>query len=216
MDHQVKIRGFRIELGEIEAALEQHPAVRRAVTVARQDTPGDTRLVAYVVPWEGVPPAAGELLGFLKAQLPDYMLPAALVLLDALPLTAHGKVDRRALPAPDVSRPAAESAFVAPATPVERALAAIWMRTLGINQVGVGDNFFDLGGHSLLATQVISQIRAEFAAELSLTCFFESPTIAGLAAAVEQARKSPVQSQPPGITQVSREQYRVHQVRYDE
>ena len=137
-DHQVKIRGFRIELGEIEAALGQHPAVREAVVLAREDAPGEKRLVAYVV----ADSTADELRRFLKDKLPEPMVPAVIVLLDALPLTPNGKVDRRALPAPDRSRPELEKAFVAPRDDLELQLAHIWEEVLGVRPVGVTRQFF--------------------------------------------------------------------------
>ena len=160
IDHQVKIRGFRIELGEIEAALSRIAGVREAAVLAREDQPGDKRLVAYVAGREGTTPAAGELRAALQAHLPDYMLPSAFVTLDALPLTANGKVDRKALPAPDLGALQAHR-YVAPRTATEAALCRIWAQTLGLERVGVEDNFFELGGHSLLAVQVISRIRRD-------------------------------------------------------
>jgi amino acid adenylation domain-containing protein len=182
-DHQVKIRGFRIELGEIEATLAQHPHVRETIVVARDSDlqPGTQRLVAYLVADDGQAPASSELRRFLRQKLPEYMLPAAFVPLDALPLTPNGKVDRRALPAPDWSRSEREGAFVAPRTPVEEVLAGIWAQVLGIEHVGIHDNFFELGGHSLLATQVIARLVQAFSVRVSLTAFFEGPTIAALA-----------------------------------
>lgn len=188
IDNQVKVRGFRIELGEIEAALHRHSAVREAVVEARDDAPGVKRLVAYIVarPQAAVP-ATSEIRNYLKQQLPDYMIPSAFVMLDALSLTTGGKVDRRALPAPGDARPELDEGFVAPRTPTEGVLAAIWGEVLGLKQVGVHDNFFDLGGHSLLATQVISRIRESFRTELSLRSVFEFPTLADLADRIEIA-----------------------------
>jgi amino acid adenylation domain-containing protein len=217
MDHQVKIRGFRIELGEIEAVLGQHPAVQESVVVARQDIPGDKRLVAYVVlhqerehsgveAWER---SRQELRSFLKGKLPDHMVPAAFVRLGALPLTPNGKIDRRALPAPDRARPEPGGTFVAPRTPAEEVLAGIWSQLLGVERVGIHDNFFDSGGHSLLATQVISRIRAAFQVELALRHMFEGPTIAELAEAIEGVRDNPAGLQTPVIVPISREPHRV-------
>ena len=182
-DHQVKIRGFRIEVGEIEVALAQHPAVREAVVIAREDRPGDKRLVGYVVPHQA--PTVGELRRFLKEQLPDYMVPSAFVMLEALPLTPNGKIDRRALPAPDSTGIESESIFVASRTPVEAALVGIWAEVLKLERVGIQDNFFDLGGHSLLATQVISRVRDAWGVEVPLRHLFEAPTVAGLAELIE-------------------------------
>ncbi|MFP2934901.1 AMP-binding enzyme, partial [Pyxidicoccus sp. 3LG] len=164
IDFQVKLRGFRIELGEIEAALESVPGVRRAVVLAREDVPGNPRLVAYVVPasMDSAPPAS-ELRAAIGRNLPEYMVPSAFVVLEALPLNTHGKVDRRALPAPEAG---ASTAFVAPKTPTEEKLAAIWAEVLRQEKVGATDDFFALGGHSLLATQVVSRVRAAFGVEL--------------------------------------------------
>jgi amino acid adenylation domain-containing protein/non-ribosomal peptide synthase protein (TIGR01720 family) len=196
IDQQVKIRGFRIELEEIAASLRSHPAVRDAAVLAREDVPGQRRLVAYVVttneaerdPSFVVRPAsfAQELHSFLKRKLPEYMLPAGFVVLDALPMTSSGKLDRNALPAPDHARPALDEAFVAARTPTERTLAAIWKQVLGIDQVGVDDNFFLLGGDSLLALAVVGQAnQAEI--QLSAQQVFQYQTIAELAAAASVA-----------------------------
>ena len=184
MDHQVKIRGFRIECGEIETTLNTHPAVREALVVAREDGPGEKRLVAYVVRKQGQAAMVNELRGYLKQKLPDYMVPASFVYLDRLPLTTSGKVDRKALPAHDSERPDLGSTFVPPRTPSEELLAEIWCELLGLNEIGVEDNFFDLGGHSLLAIQMISRVRHYFQVELPVRRLFETPTVAGLAMAV--------------------------------
>ncbi|MFB2973203.1 amino acid adenylation domain-containing protein [Aerosakkonema sp. BLCC-F183] len=180
IDHQVKIRGFRIEIGEIEALLLQHPQVREAVVIAREDEPGNKRLVAYAVPSQESAPTISNLSGFLKEKLPEYMVPSAYVMLKALPLTPNGKVDRRSLPAPERVRPDLEAVFVAPRTPVEKMLADIWAEVLGIEKVGVYDNFFELGGHSLLMTQLLAKVRNTFQVSLSLGSMFEAPTVAGM------------------------------------
>ncbi|HET9917807.1 MAG TPA: phosphopantetheine-binding protein, partial [Candidatus Binatia bacterium] len=186
IDNQVKIRGFRIELGEIEAVLAQHPSIQQAVLLAREETPGDKRLVAYVVAAEGSTPSVHDLRSYLQHKLPDYMLPSAFVFLDSLPLTPNGKLDRRALPTPDHSRPELTDAFAAPRTPVEEILANIWCTVLKLDKVGIHDNFFDLGGHSLLATQIISRICSAFRIELPLRRIFESPTVAEMAMLVTE------------------------------
>jgi acyl-CoA synthetase (AMP-forming)/AMP-acid ligase II len=164
-DQQVKMHGFRIELGEIEAALSQHPDIQEAVVLAREDVPGDKRLVAYVVPREQelVP---SQLRTFLRQQLPAYMVPAAFVTLDRLPQTPSGKLDRRALPAPARDRSAAGETYTPARTPIEAELVQIWTDILGVAQVSVYDNFFALGGHSLLATRVIARIDYAFAIQL--------------------------------------------------
>ncbi|HEX8273688.1 MAG TPA: amino acid adenylation domain-containing protein [Longimicrobiaceae bacterium] len=183
-DGQVKVRGFRIEPGEIESRLLDHPDVREAAVVAREDAPGEPRLVAYVV---GA--AAPEALrAHLRRSLPEYMVPGALVALDRLPLTANGKLDRAALPAPEPG-PGGER-FVAPRTPVEEVLAGIWAEVLGVGRVGAADGFFELGGHSLLATRAVSRVRRLFGVELPLRALFEAPTVAGLAGRVEAALRS--------------------------
>jgi amino acid adenylation domain-containing protein len=187
-DFQVKIRGHRVEVGEIEMTLLDHHGVKEAVVVPREDQADETRLVAYVVPAQAATPTIGDLRRLLQARLPDYMVPSAFVLLDALPLTPNGKVDRRALPAPDQARPSLDDTFVAPRTPVEEGLAAIWAQALGVEQVGIHDNFFELGGHSLLATQVMSRLCNTFQVELPLRSFFDAPTLASLALAVSRCQ----------------------------
>jgi acyl carrier protein len=184
IDDQVKIRGFRIELGEVEAILSQHPAVHEAIVMVREETSGDRRLVAYVVPRPEQPPTVSTLRRFLREKLPEYMVPAAFVLLEQLPLTRNGKVDRRALPKPE-----RQGAFVAPRSPVEERLAGMWAEVLGLERVGIHDNFFELGGHSLLATQVISRLRDAFRVELPVRRLFdEGATVAGLAELLETIR----------------------------
>lgn len=192
-DHQVKIRGHRIELGEIESVLAHHPAVREAVAVARTEGGREPRLVAYAVPATGQGATAGELRDFLKQRLPEAMLPASFVFLTALPLTTNGKVDRKALPAPAADSGKA-AGLVAPRTPTEQKLAAIWCEVLGLRQAGVHDNFFELGGHSLLATQVISRLRSAFQVELPLHELFDSPTVAALAGKIDNLRGADVMS----------------------
>jgi acyl carrier protein len=208
-DEQVKVRGFRIEPGEIAAALRQHAAVREAAVIAREDVPGERRLVAYVVPASAQAPTASDLRRFLQATLPEYMLPAAFVWLDALPLTPNGKVDRGALPAPDRARPELEGTFVAPRTPVEEVVTGIWAEVLGLGRIGVHDNFFELGGHSLLATRVMARLLRAFQVEVPLRRLFEAPTVAGLAKAVEQARGNGAGPRPSTIVPVAREGYRI-------
>jgi acyl-CoA synthetase (AMP-forming)/AMP-acid ligase II/acyl carrier protein len=179
MDGQVKVRGFRIELGEIEAVLRRHERVAGCVVLVREDAPGEQRLVAYVV---GSVEAA-ELRAHLRESLPEYMVPQAFVFLDALPLTSNGKLDRKALPAPEYAADA--DRYVAPRTPVEEVLAEIWAEVLRLERVGVEESFFELGGHSLLATRVVSRVREVFSVELPLRALFEGPTVAELAERVE-------------------------------
>jgi len=188
LDDQVKIRGYRIEIGEIEEALTRHLEVRACAVVARQEEAGDKRLVGYVVKREGTSPSVTQLREFLKKTLPDYMIPSTFVFLEVLPLTPSGKVDRKALPAPE-GRPELEGIFVAPRDPIEEVLAGMWEQVLGVERVGVEDDFFALGGHSLLATQVISRIRDAFDVELPLRSLFEAPSVAGLARKISSARR---------------------------
>ncbi|HEV7783775.1 MAG TPA: non-ribosomal peptide synthetase, partial [Thermoanaerobaculia bacterium] len=187
VDDQVKIRGFRVELREVETALGLHPAVAEAVVAAREDVPGDRRLAAYFVPRD---PAASlgpaELRAFLKERLPEYMVPAAFVALEALPLTPSGKVDRRALPAPGGARPEREGDFVTPRTAAEETVAAIWREVLGLDRVGATDNFFELGGHSLLLPQVMHRLRSAFQIEIPLRTLFDEPSVESLALALEE------------------------------
>jgi amino acid adenylation domain-containing protein len=179
-DQQVKIRGMRIEPGEVEAALGRHPAVAECAVAVREVTPDDPGLVAYYV-LAGPPREAAELRAFLAETLPDFLLPAAFVPLEHLPLTANGKVDRPALPAPDRARPGALERFVPPRTPLEETVAAVWREVLGIDRIGVEDDFFGLGGHSLLATRLVSRLRDRLRLPLPPQLVFLSPTIAGIA-----------------------------------
>ncbi|HLX40158.1 MAG TPA: phosphopantetheine-binding protein, partial [Ktedonobacteraceae bacterium] len=193
-DAQVKIRGFRIELGEIEAVLRQHPSVRTAMVVAREDVPGDKRLIAYIVASQEQSDLGGELRRFIRLRLPDYMLPSAFITMETLPLTANGKVDLRALPQPEQIGLQRENAYVAPRTTSEETLASIWEQVLQQGRVGVHDNFFELGGHSLLATRIIVRIRQAFQVDLPLRNLFLTPTIADIAeqiAAIQQSRQGP-------------------------
>jgi amino acid adenylation domain-containing protein len=179
LDQQVKVRGHRIEPGEVEGTLNGHPAVAAAVVVAREDRPGDRRLVAYVVSRPGQTADPAGLRGWLRERLPDYLVPATVVALDRLPLTATGKLDRRALPAPDYA--AGRRAYVPPRTALERQVAAVWAQVLGVERVGLEDHFFDLGGHSLLLVEVQGRLRAAGHADLPLLALFQHPTVAAQA-----------------------------------
>ncbi|WP_289355734.1 non-ribosomal peptide synthetase [Paenibacillus sp. S-12] len=187
-DEQVKIRGFRIELGEIESVLAQYPSIREVTVMARQDGEEDKRLVAYLTT-EDADITVASLRAHLANRLPDYMIPAAFVLMDAFPLTSNGKVDRKALPAPEISHLDLKRSYVAPRNPTEEKLSAIWAEVMGIERVGIEDNFFELGGHSLLATRLISRIRDAFQVEVPLAALFESPTVASLVATIQQAQE---------------------------
>ena len=213
IDNQVKIRGYRIEPGEIEAVLTQYPAIQQATVLAREDTPGDKRLTAYVVTGNGSTISTHDLRSYLQHKLSDYMVPSAFVFLDSLPLTPNGKLDRKALPAPDPSRPELEDTFAAPHTPVEEMVANIWCEILKIDRVGIQDNFFHLGGHSLLATQVVSRIREALKIELPLRTLFESPTIQGLTQRLHHFTDKQDVTKPTQIAPVPREQYRVQTTR---
>jgi aspartate racemase len=183
-DDQVKIRGYRIEPGEIEAVLNRHPQVRDVVVVAREDCPGDKRLVAYVAGHDHEELKVDELKTFLKTEVPGYMMPSAWVNLVSLPRTPNGKINRAALPAPDAGQLDSSAKFTAPRTEVEKTLARVWAEVLKLERVGIHDNFFDLGGHSLLATQVLSRLRNDFSKEIPLRTLFESPTIEQMAAVI--------------------------------
>jgi len=180
-DFQVKLRGFRVELGEIESRLESNHAVAKACVIVREDTPANKRLVAYITPRLGLKPEPRDLLAALRTDLPDYMLPSAIVVLEAFPLNSGGKVDRNALPAPAGDRSASTESFVAPRNDTERSIAAIWNEVLQLDIVGVHDNFFDLGGHSLLMLQVHGKLKQAFSKEISMIQMFGYPTIATLA-----------------------------------
>ncbi|MGW7086043.1 amino acid adenylation domain-containing protein [Streptomyces sp. NPDC054871] len=208
-DEQVQLRGFRIELGEIATVLGRHPAVGEAVVLAREDRPGDQRLVAYVVVREGEEPSelTAVLREFAGERLPEYMVPAAVVRLPSLPLTANGKLDRRALPAPEYATSAR-----APRTREEEALCDVFAETLGLERVGVDDDFFALGGHSLLATRIVNRVRAELGAELQVRDLFEAPSVARLAARLldaERGRTPLVAGPRPAVLPLSYAQQRL-------
>jgi acyl carrier protein len=219
MDEQVKVRGLRIELGEVEAVVCEHEGVREAVVVTKEYGEGDVRLVGYLVPQvsgAGEGDEAGsvgrdaerlvaEVQALVKQKLPAYMIPAALVVLESIPLTPNGKLDRRALPAPEQTRADLDGSFIAPRTLVEEMLAGIWMQVLGTERVGIYDSFFDLGGHSLLAMQVISRMREAFHLEVPVRAMFEDPTVAALAQVIERRRRDQHQIQPLALAPVSRD-----------
>jgi amino acid adenylation domain-containing protein len=206
IDHQVKIRGFRIELGEIETTLERHPAIRQAFATVRQDKSGTERLCAYILPDEQGAPAALELRQFVAGKLPEYMVPSSFTTLKTIPLTPNGKVDRRALPAPDYS--SVESNDAAARSPHEEIISAIWCDVLGIERVGIHDNFFHVGGHSLLATQVIARINAAFGVELGLRQLFEDPTVVDLARHVGTAISKGDNSRSQSLVRLQKDEIR--------
>ncbi|HLO03729.1 MAG TPA: amino acid adenylation domain-containing protein, partial [Symbiobacteriaceae bacterium] len=204
-DDQVKIRGFRVELGEVESVMGRHEAVRDAVVVARQDGSGATkRLVAYVVPAGVAMPSANELRDFLKERLPEYMIPSVFVTLEALPLLPNGKVNRRALPAPDLSRLDEGKAYVAPRTPSEELVASVWAQVLDLPRVSIHDSFFELGGHSLLATQILSRLRKILKIDLTVRDVLNAPTVAAFAEQVEKARHTARIADVPPLAPVPR------------
>lgn len=180
-DYQVKIRGFRIELGEIESVLNQHPLVKQAVAVAREDSESELRLVCYVVAEDEQRISVEELRQYLNENLPAYMMPSAIVTLEQMPLTSSGKIDRKGMPRPEEATAESEESYVAPRYEIEDVIAEIWARVLHVERVGVEDSFFERGGHSLLATQVISRIAKEFNVEVGMRSFFDEPTVEGLA-----------------------------------
>jgi len=190
VDRQVKIRGFRIEPGEIEAMLTEHPDVRETAVVPQQNASGETYLAAYVVPVQNSATTTAGLRQYLSEKLPAYMVPAAFVTMNALPLTPNRKLDRRALPVPDQARPDSRSEFTAPRSAIERAMANIWQEMLGVEQVGVHDNFFELGGHSLLAVRLFAVIEKKFGKRLPLATLFQAPTVAQVAALLERKDRS--------------------------
>ncbi|MEP6637088.1 MAG: phosphopantetheine-binding protein, partial [Acidobacteriota bacterium] len=175
------VRGYRIELGEIEAALGQHREVKEAVVVARQDVPGDTRLVAYVVHDKDRATSTNELRGFLRTRLPEYMIPSAFVVLDELPLTPNGKVDRAALPASETGKMDVTKIYAAPRNELEQMIMEIWREVLNVEAIGIHDNFFDLGGHSLLIAKAHACLQDALETEFSMVGMFEHPTISSLA-----------------------------------
>ncbi|HYO59265.1 non-ribosomal peptide synthetase [Archangium sp.] len=202
IDHQVKVRGFRIELGEIEAVLEQHPAVREAAVVVREEGPGGVRLVGYVAAHPGQTVREEDLQVFVSGKLPEYMVPAALLVLEKLPLTPNGKLDRKALPAPALRD---VDSFVAPRTPSEELVAGIWAQLLGVPRVGRHDNFFALGGNSLMATQAASRLRNAFKVELPLRWLFDAPTVGALALRLDSTRRGGGSAQTFPLAPVKRD-----------
>ncbi len=188
IDQQVKIRGFRVEPGEIEAILVQHPAVREATVIAREDVPGEKQLAAYVVAEPGQTWTLAEMRAFLENKVPDYMVPSGLMTLDALPLDPNGKVDRKKLLAPRQAAVKGADLYVPPRTAVEKQVAAIWAEALHVERVSIRDHFLDLGGHSLLAIRLLSKINDAFGVNLPLKSVFEQPTVEGLASRIEEAR----------------------------
>jgi amino acid adenylation domain-containing protein len=205
IDNQVKLRGFRIELGEIESILRQYTAVQEAVVIAREDVPGNKLLVAYIVAKSPSDESQLrlKLRQYLQSKLPNFMIPSAFMLLDKLPLTPNGKVDRKSLPTPDTSQLETETDYTTPRNSIEEKLVAIWSEVLGVERVGIYDNFFNLGGHSLLATQVMSRVRDELNCTVPLRALFESPTVAGLADIIHSQYINIVSEYPP-IQVVSR------------
>jgi len=187
-DNQIKVRGFRVELDDIETAILRHPLVKKCAVRVYQDQGERNRLAAYLIAGDGM--SASTIRRFLRERLPEYMIPSDFVMVDALPLTPAGKVDRRALPLPDRTRPDLDSTFVAPHTETQSLIAKIWSQILGVEHVGVYDDFFDLGGHSLMATQILSRLRDSVNVEIPLRAMYEIPTVANLAEAVEAATRN--------------------------
>jgi amino acid adenylation domain-containing protein len=204
VDHQVKIRGFRIEPQEVEAVLARHPSVARALVMLREDSPGDRRLVAYVVLRQQGEVIASELRTFLRGELPDFMVPSAFVELERLPLTANGKVDRRALPLPEAVGTISNEEWTAPRTPDEEVLAGLWERALSKQRIEPHDDFFTLGGHSLLAMRLVAQVCDVFGIELPVRALFEHPTIEGLARVVGRVRREKQGVSTPPLERIQR------------
>jgi acyl carrier protein len=190
-DFQVKIRGHRVDVGEIESTLNSYAGIKEAVVTARADPAGDLGLAAYIVPAQTPAPASSELRRFLRGILPDYMIPSAFVMLNALPLTPNGKLDYRALPAPETLRPELEAAYVAPETAIEQQIAVVWQEILGLEKVGLDDNFFDLGGNSFLLAQVHSKLQELFEKSIPIVQMFGKPTISALTKYLSAPRAEP-------------------------
>jgi len=186
-DYQVKIRGFRVEPGEIEAILKQYPGIRETIVVAHEHSTGNKMLAAYFIPEHNQAPEIKQVRTFLKEKLPEYMLPSALMQLDAFPLTPSGKIDRRTLPAPEADRQLEEESFVAPSLPIQQQLVQIWEELLDVRPIGITDDFFELGGHSLLAIRLFSRVEQVFGKKLPLTTFYTKATIEHLATVLQQA-----------------------------
>ncbi|MDB9510453.1 amino acid adenylation domain-containing protein [Kamptonema animale CS-326] len=206
-DFQVKINGYRIELGEIEAALTQHPAIREAVIIVGGEQMGNQRLVAYVA-GDASSISTEKLRQFLKQKLPEYMVPLSFIMLDTLPLTSNGKVDRHALPIPNFDKSELDATFVAPRNPIEQVLAEIWAEILRLPHISIHDNFFEVGGHSLLATQLLTKVRETFQVEFPLSELFEVQTIAEFSQKISEAKSKKAELQEPEIAAVSRNAYR--------
>jgi acyl carrier protein len=183
-DFQVKIRGFRVDLGEVEAVLRTHPEVKDVAVAASNDPSGDLSLIAYFTSRQPSPPLTTDLREFLRGNLPDYMVPSRFIGLEKLPLLSTGKIDRAALPQASNSRPDLSSAYVPPQDDLEEMLAVIWADILGLDRVGVNDNFFDLGGHSLAAMRIVSRVTDRFNLKMSTQLLFQSPTVRAMAAVI--------------------------------
>ncbi len=205
-DNQVKVRGYRIELGEIETALMKEGRVREAVVIAREEAGGEKRLVGYVVAEEGEQISTTEIREHLRESLPEYMIPGVFVMMEEMPVSPNGKIDRKALPEPEQKRPDLEQKYAAPRTTAEEMLAGIWADVLRLEKVGIHDDFFEIGGHSLLATQVISHVRESFSVDIPLVRLFEAPTVKGLAEIIEEALMTGAGLQAPPITLAPRDQ----------
>jgi len=210
LDDQVKLRGHRIEPGEIESALVQHPAVGEAAVLAREDHPGDRRLVAYLVFFDGASPSIGDVRRFLQDRLPDYMVPSAFVVLDKFPRTIQRKVDRAALPAPTEAAPHGDDRMVAPQTDVERKIASIWSEVLHRDRIGLLENFFDIGGHSLLVIQLHARLCERFGGDLALVDLFRLPTVESQAAHLSRHIDTPVFDDVSDRAERQRQAFRRH------
>jgi acyl-coenzyme A synthetase/AMP-(fatty) acid ligase/acyl carrier protein len=206
LDGQIKLRGFRIELGEIESVLAQHPSVKQAIVVVREDVPGDKRLVAYLLPNAGGIPAAGQLRTFLLTTLPDYMVPAGFITIAAIPLTPNGKVDRKALPAPDWANQSRATPYVEPRNATEKQMADIWAEVLRLEKVGINDNLFELGADSLHVFQIVARAN-KAGLDVKPRQILQFRTISGILAELDKNRG--VASQAPVLAPVSRSRYRL-------